>query len=443
MLWAKRLIVPDRIGVTGRTAVEIAASVEGAVRRGDLRPGEQLPPIRALAADLDASHVTVATAYRRLRDRGLVVGAGRAGTRVAARPPLPVRHEVVVPAGVRDLTSGNPDPALLPPMPRLEPEQILYGVEPKDQQLVARVRAAFGGDGIAAGHLAVVSGALDCIERVLCAVLRPGDRVAVEDPTFTRVLDLLAALGLQVEPVAIDEIGLLPEALEGALRRGVDALILTPRAQNPGGGALDAERAAQLHAVLADHPDVLVIEDDHAAGIAGAPAHSLCAGRERWSVVRSFAKGLGPDLRVAALAGDEATVARVEGRQFLGIGWVSHSLQRMVAAMLADPTTKKHLARAERVYSERRAALVEALAAHGVETWGRSGLNVWIPVEEEAAVVASMLVAGYAVAAGERFRLASAPGVRITTATLRPEEAPQVAAAVAHTVRGRRRTYTA
>lgn len=435
--------MPAQTAISGRTAAEIADSVEGAIRRGDLRPGEQLPPIRGLALDLEASHVTVATAYRRLGERGLVVGAGRAGTRVAARPPLPVRHEAAVPAGVRDLSAGNPDPALLPPLPRLQPEQVLYGGEPKSEELVAQVRSAFTADGIPANHLTIVSGALDGIERVLSTELRLGDRVAVEDPTFTRVLNLLPALGLQLQPVAIDETGPRPEAVERALRRGVDALILTPRAQNPGAAALDAQRAAQLRRILADYPEVLVIEDDHAAGIAGAPAYSICAGRERWAVLRSFAKGLGPDLRVAAVAGDEATVARVEGRLLLGMGWVSHSLQRTVAAMLAATETKEQLARAERVYSERRAALVEALASHGIESWGRSGLNVWIPVEEEARVVVAALAAGYAVAAGERFRLATEPGIRITTATLQPDEALVVAATLARTLKGGRRAYSA
>jgi len=218
---------------------------------------------------------------------------------------------------------------------------------------------------------------------------------------------------------------------------------VTPRAQNPSSAAIDAERVAELRRVLADHPELLVIEDDHAAGIAGAPAHSVGAGRERWALVRSFAKGLGPDLRVAALAGDEVTIARVEGRQFLGIGWVSHILQRMVAAMLGDPKTSKQLALAERTYGQRRQALVEALADHGVTSLGRSGHNVWVPVTDEATVVAGMLVAGYAVAAGERFRLASPPGIRITTATLGPEEAPAVAAAVVRAVKGERRTFSA
>ena len=435
--------MPEQNSITGRTAAELAASVEAAIRRGELRPGARLPPIRALAASLDASHVTVAAAYRRLRERGLAVGAGRAGTRVAAQPPLPVRRGLPIPAGVRDLVNGNPDPDLLPDLPVLSPGHVLYGTDPKDEVLLEQVGAAFAADGIPAEHVTIVSGALDGLERLLDAEVRPGDRVAVEDPTFPRVLDLLASLGLQIEPVSIDEAGPRPEALVRVLRRGVDALIVTPRAQNPSSTAIDAERAAELRRVLADHPELMVIEDDHAAGIAGAPANSVGAGRERWAVVRSFAKGLGPDLRVAALAGDEVTIARVEGRQFLGIGWVSHILQRTVAAMLSNPRTSKGLALAEAAYGQRRTALVEALASHGITAWGRSGHNVWVPVTEEVTVVAGMLAAGYAVAAGERFRLASPPGVRITIATLRSEEAPAVAQAMVEAVRSERRTFSA
>ena len=111
--------------------------------------------------------------------------------------------------------------------------------------------------------------------------------------------------------------------------------------------------------------------------------------------------------------------------------------------MLSDEGTSKRLALAEATYGHRRGALVEALAGHGITSWGRSGHNVWVPVAEEATVVAAMLAAGYAVAAGERFRLASPPGIRITIAALRPEEAPAVAGAVAQAVRGERRTFSA
>jgi DNA-binding transcriptional MocR family regulator len=269
------------------------------------------------------------------------------------------------------------------------------------------------------------------VERVLLAWLRPGDRVAVEDPGFPRVFDLVAALGLVAVPVAIDEQGLRPDALATALARGVSACVITPRAQNPTGAALDSGRVRALRALLRDRPEVLVVEDDHAGPVAGVAAHTLVtARRPRWAVVRSVAKSLGPDLRVALLAGDAVTVERVEGRQRLGPGWVSNLLQRLVVDLWADPAVAKNLARATDAYRSRRDAFVDALASRGIVVRAPSGLNVWVPVPDEAAVVRSMLDAGYAVASGARFRIASTPAVRVTTAALPERRASAVARAL-------------
>src|SRR5918997_3556921 len=183
---------------------EIAAAVEEAIRVGRLAPGEQLPTIRALATELGVSPMTVASAYRTLRGRGLLTAAGRRGTRVAERPPLPVRAPFFVPPGARDLASGNPDPALLPLLDRalaaIDTSPHLSLEEGKLDALVGLARAQLAADGMDAPALAVVGGALDGIERVLAAYLRPGDAVAVEDPGFVRAYDLLRPLGLHLEP---------------------------------------------------------------------------------------------------------------------------------------------------------------------------------------------------------------------------------------------------
>jgi DNA-binding transcriptional MocR family regulator len=351
-----------------------------------------------------------------------------------------------VPAGVRDLTYGTPDaallPALAPALARVDPRSRLYGEPVVRPELLALARARFESEGLPAANLTVVSGALDGVERVLQAHLRPGDRVAVEDPGFSSAFDLLNALGLDVEPVAIDDHGPLPADLARALARRVDAFLLTPRAQNPTGAALDATRAGALRAVLRRHPDVLVIEDDHAGPVAGAAAVTVCDDeRRRFAVIRSVSKSLGPDLRLAVLAGDAATVARVEGRQAVGAGWVSHILQDIVVALWSDARVARQLDAAAARYTARRQALLAALARHGIAAHGRSGLNVWIPVSEEVAAVRALLDAGFAVSAGERFRVRSAPAIRVTTATLEPDEATRLAAALVASFAPVRRTH--
>jgi DNA-binding transcriptional MocR family regulator len=441
--------------IRGTTAREIAHSAEAAIREGLLETGDALPTVRGLAQTLGTSPATIGAAYRILRERGLVLAEGRRGTRVAPRPALrtptqahPSDEPRDLPPGVRDLAIGLPDPALLPPvapaLARIDVEQKLRlgGLERSDPELIALARAAFEADQIPAGAVAVLAGAFDGIERVLQAHLRPGDRVIVEDPAYIGFLDLLRALGLIPVAVPVDETGLLPDSFEHALTRGAEAVLVVPRAQNPVGSALDPDRIAELEAILGAHPDVLLIEDDHAGAVAGAPTASLVPRPwQRWAVIRSVSKTLHPDLRLAVMAGDELTIARVEGRQALGPRWVSHVLQAIVVELLRDPSFDAISRTARDTYASRRGALIDALAEQGVAAQGRSGLNVWVPVREEAPVLRALLDAGWLVLAGERFRIETPPGVRVTTATLEEQDAPAVAAAIArveHAARPRR-----
>lgn len=434
--------------ITGSDATAIEASAERAIIAGRLAPGDRLPTVRGLAGRLRVSPATVAAAYRALNRRGLVTAAGRGGTVVRPQPPLITRPAPSVPAGVRNLAEGGPDPAFLPSIEkairrvRLEPRN--YGGPYNRADLLELAAAAFHADGIPAGSIAIVSGALDGIERALAANLRIGDRVAVEDPGYPPILDLLGALGLHAEPFGVDDDGPLPAEISRVLEAGVAALIITPRAQNPTGAALSRPRLRELGDLMRAHAEVMVIEDDHNGPVAGAPALTLCAPeRARWAVVRSTSKSLGPDLRLAFVAGDALTIARLEGRQRLGPGWVSHILQQTAAAVLRAPETATLIEKAAATYAGRRQALIDALARHGIAARGRSGLNVWIPLPAESAVVQSMLEAGWAIGAGDRFRLKSPPAVRISVATLRPGEAERLASDLAHSLAPQRHAHSA
>jgi DNA-binding transcriptional MocR family regulator len=429
--------------ITGRGAAEIAADVERAIGEGALQPGATLPPLRELATELSVNPNTVAAAYRLLRDRGVIETAGRRGSRVRPRPATSARDEISIeaPPGVRNLATGNPDLALLPPLgdalaaaaARHAQRPMLYGGSAVDEELGRLAREAFDVDGVPDGPIGVTSGSLDAIERALTAHLRPGDAVAVEDPGWGSVFDILTALGMRPVPVGVDDDGALPGDVERALAQGARALVVTDRGQNPTGAVISAARAAELRTVLAGHPDVLVIDDDHVHGLVELPLRPLAGSTRHWMLVRSTAKAYGPDLRLSVLTGDPVTVDRVRGRHRLGPGWVSHLLQDAVVHLWRTGAVDADAVAAS--YAERRDGLLRALAERGVPAHGRSGMNVWVPVPDETGAVTRLLQSGWAVAPGARFRLASPPGVRVTVSPLDAGELPALADAIADAVR--------
>jgi DNA-binding transcriptional MocR family regulator len=427
--------VPVRYQVSGSTAATISASVEDGVRRGGLRPGAALPPVRELAGTLGVSPATVAAAYKGLRQRGIVETAGRNGTRIRPRPPVAATRasrRLPVPPGVLDLSAGEPDPRLLPRLPALTHRAPVgyHRVGPLPE-LAEAATARLRADGLRVPALTVTGGALDGIDRLLSAHLRPGDRVAVEDPGWANLLDLVAAQGLTAVPMPVDDAGPTEAGLRAALAAGASAVVVTTRAHNPTGAAVTAPRASLLRQLLRGYGDVLVIEDDHAAELSSVPVHALAGATDRWAFLRSVSKPYGPDLRLAVLAGDEATVARVEGRMRAGSGWVSTILQRLVLALWQDETVARRVDRARDAYAARRTALVAALASRGLPVRARTGINVWVPVPDETVAVARLRDAGYAVSPGALYRIASPPGLRITVAPLDLAAIPRLAAAVA------------
>lgn len=427
------MTLPSGYGITGRTAKQIAASIEQGITDGGLPPGAALPPIRELAGHLGVNANTVSAAYRQLRERGSIETDGRRGTRVRARPATsPRRITVAAPPGARDLSSGNPDPALLPvARPRAPRAPVLYGAEAMLPELRELAAARLRADGVPAEEPTLTFGTLDGIERVLRAHLRPGDLVAVEDPGWPNLLDTLASLNLRPVAMAVDDEGPRPDALREALRRPVRAVVVTGRAHNPTGAAVSAPRAEALRALLAARGDVLLIEDDHAAELATAAARPLAGATQHWAYLRSASKTYGPDLRTAVLTADPTTAARVAGMLRHGARWVPHLMQTVLLDLWRDPSVAELVAGARAAYAARREALLAALAARGVDAHGREGLNVWVPVPDETAAVARLQAAGWLVAPGGPFRLHAPPAVRITTAILPEADAPALAAALA------------
>ena len=433
--------------ISGQTAAEIAASLRGLLERGDLHPGDPLPSVRALAETLGVNRNTVVAAYGELARGGLVVSRGRGGTRVAD-------HAIVAQEGfagdsvLRDVGTGNPDPARIPSplraLGRLAERPVLYGTPVIDPDLEAWAMQWMGRDlaPAASMRLTITSGAADAVERLLADTLTRGDAIALEDPCFLASIHTVRLGGYRPVPVPVDDEGMTVAGLRAALEQGVRAVLCTPRAQNPTGASLGAARAEELRGVLAEFPYVLVIEDDHFSVLSQAPFHSLIGPEHRrWALIRSVSKFLGPDMCLAVTASDPETAERLALRLTPGTTWVSHLLQRLTHAQMTDPDVLAGIADAGAHYAARNAAFARELTAQGVPATARDGLNLWVELPVAARPVTEQLMRrGWLARSGDDFVLdrdaaTGAPGhLRLTIHELGEADAARLARDIADSI---------
>lgn len=436
--------------ISGRSASEIAESLRALIERGRLRPGDALPSVRALAESLGVNRNTAVAAYRQLTQAGVVVTRGRGGTRVADLVPV-AQEGFAVDSVLRDVGTGNPDPDLIPDPSRalagVAGRPVLYGEPVIDPELErwAREWMREGLAPAASMRLTVTSGAADAVERLLAQALTRDDAVALEDPCFLASIHTARIGGYRPVPVPVDDEGMTVAGLREALEQGVRAVVCTPRAQNPTGASLSARRAAELRAVLRDHPYVLVIEDDHFSMLSRQPFHSVIGpDHRRWALVRSVSKFLGPDMCLAVTASDPETAERLAMRLTPGTTWVSHLLQRLTLALVGDPDVTAAIEAAGEHYAERNDAFARRLTAHGIPAHAGDGLNLWVALPVAARLVAEQLMRrGWLARTGDEFALGDeppSPRLRLTVHDLDDAEAEQFAAdvvAAVHAARGR------
>ncbi|WP_216213996.1 aminotransferase class I/II-fold pyridoxal phosphate-dependent enzyme [Amycolatopsis aidingensis] len=409
----------------------IARSVARLVSTGEIEVGTRLPTVRALARSLRVSPTTVSEAWRSLSSAGVVETGGRRGTTVRGRPQpaaatrfSKLHHNGPPPA--LDLSTGTPDPDLLPDlgpaMHKLSRHAAAssYFDAPVLPELEEVLRADWP---FRPAALTMVDGAMDAIDRVFEVVLRFGDRVLVENPTFPPILDLLEERGITVLGLPLDAEGVRPDALADAVAGSPPAaLVIQPRAQNPSGHTMSDQRAMRLASILGVAKDLVIIEDDHGAPLSTSPPVSLGSYLPEQTVhVRGFSKSHGPDLRLAALGGVDAIVEKVLRRRLLGPAWSSRLLQALLLHLLTDPASVAEVAHASRVYAQRRGLLTEALTGRGVRVAGGDGINLWIEVRDETAALVALAVNQITAAPGSPFLSAplAADHIRVTCAGVR------------------------
>ena len=249
-----------------------------------------------------------------------------------------------------------------------------------------------------------------------------GDRVAVENPGYAALYDLLRAHGLGSSQCASMNAGCCPARSRARSRAARAAVVITPRGQNPTGAALDAERARRAARHPRAAPETLLMEDDHLGPVAGiGPAHDVSRGRRRWAATRSVVEGA----RARPAAGRADRRSR---RRSLACGAPSSAVpagsatccRRLVLALWSAIRAARALERASAAYVERREALRRCLADRGIELARRArAQRVGRPCARRRRRWPRCSQRGWVRRPGAPYRLRrSRPAIRITTATL-------------------------
>jgi GntR family transcriptional regulator/MocR family aminotransferase len=436
--------------------------IREAIADGRLSAGERLPSTRSLAAQLNVARGTVDAAFSRLTAEGYLVGRGAAGTVVATSfvtdPRITLsRPRRSPPQRARPIDYLWPFRGGLPALD-LFPRALWTGLVAKAARRVhARALCYPQAQGLQELRVAIaayllVSRGVDCdpsqiivtsgyqagLNQALDLVLCPNDTVWFEDPGYSFARRALAAAQADVAPIPVDAGGM---DVDYALREHPNArlAVVTPGHQSPLGMSLSLPRRQALLHWAAD-TGAWVLEDDydsefHYRGRKPAALKSIDR-RDRVFFAGSFSKTLFPGLRLGYLVVPEAWMDAAAGACELRSRGQSALDQAVVAAFLAEGHFARHLRRMRLRYTERRAALVQALVGQfGDEVQlerpdGGLTLVVRFPGREsDTELVDRARVAGMAPSALSAHAIRHDPGnaLLLGFTNIKPEEAPEIA----------------
>lgn len=421
-----------RIPIDRSCTTPIYRQIENFIRQGilsgNLAPETRLPAIRELAHDLGINRITVENAYAGLEAEGLIFS--RVGSGAYVLPPFELppagkeERTIPIPAWQQDLQKTSTQDNVVPeafhalaqhPSPvdlmsgigdaRLFPVEELrkilqtimrregiaalgYGERngyPPLRSTIAHILASQGVP-VLAENILITGGSQQALALVAAVLLKPGDAVLVESPTYPGALDLFRMLALKVLGIVLDEQGMQVDKLERILQRHHPKLIYTmPNFQNPTGVCLSSPRRRHL-ILLADRYNIPLLEDDYVGDLRfegrAQPALKALDPGARVIYVSTFSKMLMPGLRVGFLAAEGPVYEALVNCKYVADMATSNLIQRAVEAYVTVGRYQAHLRRSRRLYKKRRDAMVDAIRHYfPPDAWvepPQGGLFLWL-----------------------------------------------------------------
>ena len=388
---------------------QIKTHLQQGILSGSLAPETRLPASRQLARDLGVNRITVETAYSELEADGLIFSRVGSGTYVLPPTPLPLQPiddleatwplwqenvRTVVDEGSRNVardellkTSQHPHPIrfaggtsashMFPAddfrkvfqtiMRRDGIAALEYGESNGYAPLRSTIAHVLATQGLQARaeNILITAGSQQAISLVSQLLLKPGDTILVESPTYGGALELFRALNYKVVGIPVDKRGMQVENLERLLQQHHPKLIYTiPNFHNPTGTCLSSSRRREL-IILADRYNVPILEDDFVGDLRydGRTQPSLKALDPGGRVIyaSTFSKMLMPGLRVGFLLIEGPVYESLVDFKHVNDLATSTLIQRALEAYVTVGRYQAHLRRSCQLFRKRRDAMVAAI----------------------------------------------------------------------------------
>ena len=417
---------------------QLADEIQRRISNGELRPGDRLPSQREFAELLGINVTTVTRAFAALHRRGLV--SSRPGRGSVITGPVSAIAFASAPEseiGLIDLSVNRPATTdyletLAQLLPRLSKDARYAALQdfhsPEGPSWAREALASWLAPTLGvqdATRFVVTHGAQSALGNTLAACARAGDVVLADAITYQGMAALCRTLDIDLRPVAMDNEGMLPEALDAACAEHQPrALFVVPCLHNPTAITLSAMRRDRIVEIARSH-DILIIEDDvYRPLVDNAPPAFARLAPERTIYVTSLSKTVAPGLRYGAVFAPESMVADIAAMQRVAC-WSVSPLNALIATRLIEDGALDQIIEGQKAeLRPRQAMLRECLADFDVQTDDAS-THAWLRLPEPWRANAFVTVArerGVAVLAADAFAIgqhAVPHAVRINVAAAR------------------------
>jgi DNA-binding transcriptional MocR family regulator len=411
--------MPELARAPGPVYLTIANALAGAIGRGELQPGERLPPHRALASALGVDLTTVTRGYAEAQRRGLLESATGRGTYVRRDLSAGAR------TGVVDMSMNLPPLPAEPDLREALRDGIARLLRHEDLATLMAYRTGAGtvqdraaaaawlapnflGD-VSPGRVLVCPGAQCAVHAVLSTLAHPGDAVVTEMLAYPGLRAVATQLGLTLLGAPVDEQGLVPDALDAICRdRRPRAIYCTPTIQNPTTATMTPGRRTAIAEVVQRH-GVALIEDDAYGLLPETPPPAIATLVPAQSYyVATTAKCLSPGLRTAFLVVPPGQHAQRVTQALRAVMMMASPLLLGLVTLWIREGTALAIRDGIRREARARQAIARAILPDGLYAADPEGLHVWLrlpPHWGQAEFVAYVRDRGLALVPSDAFHL--------------------------------------